>query len=438
MASVEVGKKQPRLLQVGFDFGNAFCKTVIRDLDTSRAWAHQFGHMPNPLLFPNCLVRAGEKIFPHSNPAISYPPNGIWHLKRALSLTCQWQRDSGNDPLMKAYSQSLGEIFNIAPQGVILALCVFYLATAFSNIKTAIKKNWQEADSPQTYIFINMGMPDDLPLECRDTFIDVLRAGWLMADSPQADTDGMEIGKVVAIASEMLETAKNDETLRLLCNVYPETKANAQAFCRAFRQQRDDGSAWLITDAGACHVGQCAFCFSGCGDDPSFSFYLGNAIQAGSSEIERLIRDSRPFGDALEFWKREKEGRDTFAEIKKEAQDKANAKIRDIVESGSTAIYEAMNSGYVKENREMEGLAYIKNNLKFVFLGGGSLQPVYQDAVINSFNRFVPGLPGACFTAMPIGPDFSPGATPRIMPPNIFTAYGLSFPFIDLNATLPN
>lgn len=436
MASNGGSKRKPRLVQAGIDFGNAFSRAVLRDLDTNRAWVHQFWEKPGQWLIPGSLIFQDGKLLPHEDVSISYPDNGIWHLKKTLALLSSRVKTAEDEAFLSTCAQRLGPIFEASPKGVILAVCAFYLAGLIHDIMAGVKARYPDFEAGKgDYALLNMGIPDSCDAESAAACEEALRLGLCLAKHELFQPRGMDLGQVVELMQQFPDKSGNGELLNILCHVYPESRANAQAFCRAFREPQDQAAIWLITDAGACHVGQCAFCFSGFGDNPVFSFYAGQHCAAGSASFEQIASQSRPLGNPLEFWKNEKEGRDNFAAIKAGVLQKAADRLGKELEAASLNLYEGMQKNYAEAERERDSALMLKQNIRFIFIGGASRQPIYQDAVINSFNNFVKGLPGACFVAMPVGPDINlPSGE---LPQNFFTAYGLSFPFLALREALP-
>lgn len=102
-------RKDPYLVQIGFDFGTSFSKCIYREVIQNQAWVYTSNryHSPEqPFLIPSTIVYDGEKFKRHEDSRYQYPTGGLYHLKFALEKVAL---EDWNASVLNGYKKSLGD-----------------------------------------------------------------------------------------------------------------------------------------------------------------------------------------------------------------------------------------------------------------------------------------------------------------------------------------
>ena len=176
-------EREPYFIQIGFDFGTAFCKCVCRDMFLDKAWIHFFPGSEDseiPFLIPSSLCFDGENLQLIRNGQRAYESGGLYHLKMALQkISLEEWRDNMLEPFRTAAPGDSDE--DVAR---FVELCAVYLiAGAIGNVKHEIAKHYP-GKVEDDHLAINMAVPvaDANHPRVRERFEKVLRLSWVSAE----------------------------------------------------------------------------------------------------------------------------------------------------------------------------------------------------------------------------------------------------------------
>lgn len=425
-------EREPYFVQIGFDFGTAFCKCVCRDMILDKAWIHcppGSDGAEMPYLIPSAVGCDGHTLNHVNGVHGAYEDGALCHVKMALQKV---GLKAWHDHALKPFrTASMGK--SDEHLGVFVEMCAIYLlAGALGNVKREIAERFpRHVDGD--YVAVNMAVPvaDVDHAGVSAVFERVLRLAWVLAGD-LAGHPSISLSNLMSLVDARSGEA-DDQTVRDACFIYPEVSANVQGFIRS-RTSRP--GLYLFSDAGAGTVDQSVFLFARCDGEDHLTYLHADVFPVGSSHLERLaaINDGDESWANLERWRIMKEGGENEPQLqfaRKEVEGRlAKGTIKTIVCSKQKLISKSQ-----------------INDLRIIFGGGGHCENPYAVAVISQFSSpyFRPEAiarrqsKGDTFDlGMPIPQDLPLTASQRRWMDRLTVAYGLSFEKGQLaNFTLP-
>jgi len=407
-------RKDPYLVQIGFDYGTSYSKCVCRDLETERAWVHvppgQAAHESPFLILGSILYENGHFSV---NPAheTHYPAGGLYHLKLALEKVA---RESWRDPVLDPFWSIVGSGRREDLQQLVTDANVFFLAQALAGVRKGLVARYGDFGVHEDdALFVNMAIPvaDASSPVVADTFRSVLRQAWRLSALADALQDN-SAGEQQALLRE--EPTRDDSEEFDPCFIYPEISANVQGFVRS--RSASDG-IYLFTDVGAGTVDQSTFIFVKRDDGEWLTYLDSRVLPLGSSQIE--LRAARLDGginpETLEQWRLRKE------------QGLQDTKIQTARSEIESELRRGTHCTIGKTKKKLYVQAQLEET-RLLFGGGGYCRDPYEEAVRGQFGRpwftreFEPDVVGMPF---PKDLDLESGKAGWIK--RLYVAYGLSF-----------
>ncbi len=416
-------QRDPFLVQIGLDFGTAFCKCVWRDIYVdgsvqvfcpNDAMDRQY-----PFLIPSSVIFSdGRFTFPIIAQSNSQS-GALGYLKMALQKVALKKFE---DPLLQEYAKSATG-WNI--DDFVQLAATFMLANIIRDVKAEVRSHFEgivEGD----YIAINMAVPvaDKNQPDVEELFDRTLRTAFVLSDD-ESLSRSMTASEFSILCQKWSREANSPE-IREACYLYPEVSANVQGFVKSRTSPR---GIFLFSDTGAGTVDQSVFILHGQIDsaDPEVLqkelVYISAEVHPlGSGQLEKIAAEleGKQGLAEIESWRSRKELNENHPHLEK-------ARERVAVELA------------IKTKRTI-GLAVKRlhckpqiNELNFIFGGGGHCAYPYQKAVVGVLSSplfstktgtrddFEMGMP------VPIDLPVDPNWMQRLS-----VAYGLSFPKDDL------
>lgn len=416
--SLDSKRKQPYLIQIGFDFGTSFSKCVCRDFMTDKAWVHipeRFKKHELPFLIPSVLLFTDRKLHYVQERDIHYPQGGLYHLKQALVKIALGQM---NDPVLAPYRLACEQSAINELRSFVESCAVYFLAGALGTIRERIRERMPDFGSRHDdYVAVNLAVPvaDAQQPNVFRLFHEILCEAFTLADTipghPIIDKEELE---------SLRKNRAKEPDIEEACYIYPEVSANVQGFVRS-RVSRPD--IYLFSDTGAATVDQSTFIYHHQSDNTEHLTYLyGNVIPCGSGRIDFLAAEISGQVDppTLEDFRRKKESGSTDSKIiqakHKIAEHLERETVRTLARTRQKMIF--------KDNI---------NDIRVIFGGGGHCEYPYAKSVF--------GKPFSCglfreakqpdVVGLPIPPDLDFGNLEqniqKIWMNRLNVAYGLSF-----------
>lgn len=294
-------------VQIGLDFGTAFCKCVCRDVTVGdRAWVHLPDNAANialPFLTSSSLSFSSGKLGHSRGAGGDYTADGLAHIKMALEKVALKRWD---DPVLIPFKSKSAEAGDVSLAEFVEGCAVYLLAGILGGVRKDVSGRFSghiEGD----YQAVNMAVPvanAEDPKVC-ELFNRVLRLAWVLADEFREfpTSSWTFVSERISAASEKAESTATREA----CFVYPEVSANVQCFVRS---RTSSEGIYLFSDTGAGTVDQSVFIFlRKPGGAEQLTYLHANVFPLGSSQIERLAAeiDGESSWSALENWKSRKE-----------------------------------------------------------------------------------------------------------------------------------
>ena len=412
--------------QIGFDFGTSTSKAVVRDINTDRAWVYTVPSATgiSTFLIPSVVICHDGQFERHLDAEMLYPEGGLYHLKMAIEKIA---RDNVNDSLFEEYKKILGVTSQYDSRKIAKLACIYFLASAFSDIiRSIIKKFPGYGQNLDDQMAINMAIPvaNISDHNTRHLFEKILNTAWMFAwqfDSTQKSLPIDELAqKVENYEADLRKQGKSER-----CQVYPEVSANVQAFVRSPASSPDMRTIYFFSDAGAGTVDQSVFTYAG-REDRQLNYFSAGVFPRGSSQIEITACGETINENCLEYWRKEKE----------------QGKNSPILNHAKMIIGEALKTDTEKTLRDTlaclpfgEGISprsTLEKNIKFIFSGGGHTEFPYQNAVVSAYKNFLQTGQDPIVTsiAKPDDMDVPKGCEHWLN--RLYVAYGLSFLHFEL------
>lgn len=416
-------------VQIGLDFGTAFCKCVCRDVTVGdRAWVHlpeQSANAALPFLISSSLSFSNGKLGHSHGAGGDYTADGLAHIKMALEKVALKRWD---DPVLIPFTGKSAEAGNVPLAEFVEGCAVYLLAGILGGVRKDIAGRFA-GEIEGDYQAVNMAVPvaNAEDPKVSELFNRVLRLAWVLADEFHgfpASSWPFVSGRIAAAKEDA-----DSKATREACFVYPEVSANVQCFVRS-RTSRE--GIYLFSDTGAGTVDQSVFIFLRKQSGAEQLTYLhANVFPLGSSQIERLAAEAD--GDsswtALENWRCRKE-----AGASEAALVQAKNRIGSELANGT-------NLTICDAKRKLIRKPQI-NDLRVLFGGGGHADVPYARSVTKQFDGglFHPDAITARRNrretfeiGLPIPSDLGLGSDQQAWMNRLTVAYGLSFERGDLS-----
>jgi len=414
-------KREPYFVQIGFDFGTAFCKCVCRDMFLDKAWVHSVpGHENSemPFLSPSAVRFDGQTLQRLKNLNGAYEKSGLYHIKMALQRV---GLEDWADPTLQP--------FKVAAQKVkeqdltrFVGICTIYLlAGILGEIRAEIRSRYP-SEVEGDYLAVNMAVPvaDANHPRVNRLFDRALRLAWVLADDLAGYPD-MNYGELKTLLGKHAKQADRAD-IREACYVYPEVSANVQGFIRSRTSQQ---GLYLFSDTGAGTVDQSVFLFGRQDGQDHLTYLNAGVFPLGSSHLERLAaeNDGGISIENLERWR-----------LKKESGVKA-APLQTAKRTIGIKLGKGTNQSIGLSKKKLFSKRQI-NDLRVLFGGGGHTESPYRSSVMSTFDGslFHPEeikgrkRKGESFDlGMPIPNDLPLQEHQRRWMSRLSVAYGLSF-----------
>jgi len=276
-------KRNPYVFQIGFDFGTAYSKCVIRDLNRDEA----FVYIPKisindnmPFLFPSAIhfengffstYQSKLKFFEHEDQQLNY-----------LKLALEGSANGTNKDILDKYEKRAQTVGFETNEFAFLAT-VFFLAKSISEIVNHIKfktKDYGKNDCDM--IAINMCIPVYCANEIiiKSKFSEALNCAWELSNNLH-QRDKISIQDLEKLTKKFSNSCVKSEDL---CYLYPEVSANMHGFVRS---RVSKPGTYLFSDIGAGTVDQCIFIFDKTDKIDKVAYISAKVFPLGSSMIER-------------------------------------------------------------------------------------------------------------------------------------------------------
>jgi len=364
-------QREPYFIQIGFDFGTAFCKCVCRDVLLDKAWVHVPSNNENtemPFLAPSTVSFKDGSFQKIRNAHGAYEFDALNHVKMALQKIALKDLD---DPVLGPYHAAASTVAEKNVKRFVGACSIYLLAGALGNIKREISKRYP-GKIEKDFLAVNMAVPvaDANCPEVNRLFSQILRIAWILADD-LADHPTIAYRKLVSQILLKKEGAE-ESRIREACFVYPEVSANVQSFIRS---RASSPGLYLFSDTGAGTVDQSVFLFGKSNGQDHLTYLHAGVFPLGSSLLERLAaeEDGDISWQKLEYWRQSKEAGELSCPLR----------------TAKSTVY----SKLIKGTRQTIALSKMKlfssrqiNDLRVIFGGGGHCENPYYRAVVEQFD----------------------------------------------------
>lgn len=414
-------ERDPYFVQIGLDFGTAFCKCVCRDVMLEKAWVHIHSGQSNaemPFLIPSAIRLDGNVLRPLTDADGMYGQGSLHHVKMALEKVALGKWD---DPVLRPYKTAAAALDWDTAE--LVEMCAVYLlGRVLGNVKRDVSERFRGTVSGD-YIAVNLAVPvadADSPRICT-LFERVLRCAWAVADD-LGSRRGAELAALRTLVDRKADQIQSEETAEMCC-CYPEVSANVQGFVRS---RTSSPGLYLFSDTGAGTVDQSVFLFARPYGEDQLTYLHAEVFPLGSYFIERHAAGSE--GDEswenLERWRAEKErGGD-------------NGHMRSARIWVAKQLAQGTERTICQAKQKLRSKAQI-NGLRVIFGGGGHCRNPYGEAVLEQFNGSLflyekiqqrRGSEGSLEIGMPMPADIElPDGVENRWINRLTVAYGLSF-----------
>lgn len=369
-------RKDPYFIQIGLDFGTAYCKCVCRDMMLDHAWVHIPKNSEDtnlPFLIPSSVSFDNGVLSRANSVSETYRSGILPHVKMALQSV---GLERWNDPVLNSYRDGIPNGTNKDLKRLVQICAIYLLAGILGSVKRDIAKRFP-GKVENDYIAVNMAIPvaDKNRPEVSEIFEKVLRYAWVMTDELFAKPQ-ISVEDLYSLCRQY-KTVANDEDVKNECFAYPEVSANVQAYVRSRTSQK---GIYLFSDTGAGTVDQSLFIFHEVDDVEHLTYLYAEVFPLGSSRLEWIAAEND--GDTswknLERWRQRKEANDDsdhLNDARESVGDVLGGKTRRTIASAS------------KKLRRLQQI----NDLRVIFGGGGYCENPYGSAVMEQFDSNIFG-----------------------------------------------
>ena len=286
LAPKRTPERPAAFVQVGFDFGTAFSKVVLRDVNVRRAWVYR------PLPFPG-----QDQSLPFLIPSLLYAgkSDGGWSLSVTrddvhtheipfpkLALLQSIQNPQETDILDGYRRIAAAEGINEAE--LVRGIVSLYLASVLSGVFRHLRESDMNFDFVKSDVAsVCMAIParDLADPALTYAFLSCLRRGYWFAVS------GADTTKPILLR-DLLSHLSNyhcDPNHERRCELYPEVSANMIGYTRSRAARL---GIFQMVDVGAGTVDISFFSFVRHAGIPGLHNFSGIVEHCGSSQIERI------------------------------------------------------------------------------------------------------------------------------------------------------
>lgn len=420
-------ERPPAHIQIGFDFGTAFSKVVIRDVNARTArvfWPKSPISTEMPFLIPSAVY------FGRGHSGESWLSSERWHPDNAellfpkLALCAISGTDTARRNVLESY-KLCAQAAGYTTEAFVENAVAFYMASVLSAVILSLrdgdvrlfenKSDWLSA----CVAIPTENLADSSLAEC---FRRCLRRAFLQANR---QPDLVYSASLSSIEREWIEP--NDrEVDPSQCMLYPEVSANMVAYTQS---RASSPGMFQMIDVGAGTVDVSFFTFVRNGNGNRLSNFSGLVSFCGSSRIESHAYEFLEYPlDRLPSLREAKEGSGKASPEELQALNAARVGIAGEVENVvHRSIVEMLDK--LPNRRQI-------HETRFLFVGGGCCEDPYQLGTLRkweSLGRSHNGLVG-----IPFPPDLEAPADRTGWFQRLTVAYGLSFdPVNRPEATLP-
>lgn len=414
--------REPFFVQIGLDFGTAFCKCVCRDVNVGdRAWVHLPETIANPrlpFLIPSSLRFSEGRLSHATDSSGGYSSDGLAHVKMALERVALERWD---DAVLSDFKLKASEAGEVPLAEFVEGCAVYLLGGILGEVRKSVTKRFNGPVAGD-YLAVNMAVPvanAENPV-VNQLFSRVLCKAWCLADTL--------CGFPSISSHDLRQKLKNAEArveapeIVSACFVYPEVSANVQCFVRS---RTSSEGIYLFSDTGAGTVDQSVFIFLRAPEGEKLTYLHANVFPLGSGQIERIAAElaGNSCWEALESWREQKENGNEAPELHR-----AKNQVEGSLRNGTNLTVSQAKQKLIRP-RQID-------DLRVLFGGGGHTEIPYGRSVRQVFNG---GLlhpdavkrrrqAGESFElGLPIPADLGLGSERTFWMNRLTVAYGLSF-----------
>jgi hypothetical protein len=409
--------RPPHHVQIGFDFGTAFSKVVVRDVNakTARVFLPASPEQDQlPFLIPSVLYfgvdESGKawfcsKRWHPSNEELRFPKLALCGI-------------SGNEIARKNVLQAYERCAQTAGCRIDLFIedaVTFYMASVLSNIVLNLRNGEMRLFSnPDDWLGVCVAVPAE---NLNDTTLGRRFERCLRRAFVQATTGGSEpiySAGVSEIGHQWHEPGTN-QVDPYQCMLYPEVSANMVAYTQS--RSSSEGLFQMI-DVGAGTVDVSFFTFVRNREGPRLANFSGLVSFCGSSRIERDACERLRYSlDRVSELREKKEGIASSARNEEHVLDLVRTEIGEEV---ANVVHRSIIDMLPKlPNRNQMG------ETRFLFVGGGNCRNPYQDHTLGKWSQLGRTQNGA--VNIPFPPDLEAPGNRAGWFQRLTVAYGLSF-----------
>jgi hypothetical protein len=367
-------KREPYVFQIGFDFGTAYSKCVIRDLNTDDA----FVYIPKyafdddmPFLFPS-TVHFENGLFSTRQPKSNFLDSEESALKY-LKLALEGIVNGRNRDILDKY-QHCAESLELPTNQFVFLSTVFFLAKSISEITDYIKSKHDDfGKNDADMLAINMCIPVYCANEqkIKSIFSKALNYAWTISKELHK-TEQISILELSQLTKRAINSCAEAEEY---CYIYPEVSANMHGFIRS---RASKPGTYLFSDTGAGTVDQCIFIFDKTDGIDKVAYISAEVFPLGSSMIERNSLNKFNLMQTNEKDEITSNLKNLICEIKSKYENIDNDKIDHIIKHIECKNHETSNTlktkyillfilQYIKENRDFFDTTDKKSSLRKSF-----------------------------------------------------------------------
>ncbi len=414
----ETPRREAHFVQVGFDFGTAFSKCVIRDVRTDMA--HVF--IPSdiadgdlPFLIPSTISFSEGTFGPDGSVPVNNHGSRLRFLKMALMNVSLGNYD---DPSLRDFREHCPKDASRL-RILVEAATAFYLARCMGDVCQYVRHRYADFGvHDDDRLFMNLALPVASADEAvvKDAFQRVVAAAWakkdFVAEQPEAALE-----EVLGWFEKTGVINEKD------CGwyLYPEVSANVQGYVRS---RTSKPGIYLFADTGAGTVDQAVFVFSR-QQGEKLTYLSARVLPLGSSFIEVRAAELMPrkFRWELEKLRKAKEEGKQTASLKA-----ARGELRKKLARETLSVLAKAKADKLTVRKQIE-------KTELIFGGGGHCEDPYELGVKDAFraNIFSSELnPNAIGLPEPNDLEFPRGSNSAAWLRRLSVAYGLSFPRYEL------
>lgn len=425
--------RRPYFIQIGFDFGTAYSKCIIRNVGADRATIYipESGRDPSlPFLMPSVVNQADRNFACGNGNGGFYQDGSLTFLKMALASYSTGKLDDSSIQVYRKQAEMVG----LDTEKYVRCACLMYLGFWFGQIDTELRKRFPglyEHEKDRVYVNVAIPVGHSSEKKLSAAFNDVVGKAWTNRER-FADQTRLSMDVLLEMNGDCKPTAKDSA---LEWYLYPEVSANVQSYVRS---RTSKPGLYLFVDTGAGTVDQSVFIYQQPGEhssDRSEKLYYLSAqvLNLGSNKIEMEAFQRNNSGETIsmeELRKLKESG------IPHHIIDPARDQIKCQVTKRTITVLARAKVDKLNLPQQLE-------SIELIFGGGGNCEHPYESGVRDAFKSEIFNFQGTyknkSFTPDSIGIplpndlEFPAGADQHKWFKRLSVAYGLSFPEYDLS-----